>query len=99
MWVGCLRVVLELFNNDNQRLKHSTLEELSKDLRRKYKLSALEVDHFDDPEKCVLGIAVVMRADWQESKCFDFLEKISQTLDEISPARALTVSKELYRLD
>ena len=97
MWVGVGRLVLDFYNNEDLRLKARGLEELCKDLRKKYNLSVLEIDEFEEPERCVIGFAAVMPATWQETRCKDFVQKIRHTIDETSFARVVVDDWDLLR--
>lgn len=87
MWIGVGRLVLDFYNNDKVNVKKRKLEELAKDIRRKFNVSALEVADFDDPERCVLGFAAVMPEDWKEKSAKSFIQKICETIDQTAFAR------------
>lgn len=87
MLVGAARIVLDFYNNDNVALKRRNLEDLCQDLRRKFNVSAIEVAEFDDPEKCVIGFAIVIPESWKTHSAKSFMEKICKTIDETSFAR------------
>lgn len=95
MLIGVGRIVLDFYNNDKAALKRRKLEELCKDLRRKFNISALEVADFDDPERCVIGFAAVIPEDWETTSARSFLEKIRQTIDEMSFARVMVEDCDL----
>jgi uncharacterized protein YlxP (DUF503 family) len=81
------RLVLDFYNNDALAAKHRGLEELCKDLRKKFNVSALEIADFDDPERCVIGFAAVIPETWRDQSAQDFLDKIVKEIDEKSFAR------------
>lgn len=87
MLVGAGRIVLDFYNNDKVSIKRKQLEELCKDLRKKFNVSALEVADFDDPERCVIGFAAVIPEGWKTSSARSFIEKICRTIDETAFAR------------
>ncbi len=87
MLVGVGRIVLDFYNNDKASLKNRKLEELCKDLRRKFNISALEIADFDDPERCVLGFAAVIPEDWKTKAAEKFVQKICETIDKTAFAR------------
>jgi len=95
MRIAAGRIVLDFYGNDHKALKHRKIEELCKDLRKKYNLSALEIDDFDDPEKCVLGFAAVISNHWETEKALQFLHSIQVTLNQISPIRVTVEDCEL----
>jgi uncharacterized protein YlxP (DUF503 family) len=87
MLIGVGRIVLDFYNNVSVTKKRRQLEELCHDLRKKFNISALEIADFEDPEKCVIGIAVVIPENWKTSSAHHFLEKICKTIDETAFAR------------
>ena len=89
MRIGAGRIVLDFYNNDDVNLKRRQLAKLCEDLRRKFNLSALEVDDFEDPERCVIGFAAVIPANWKTSSAQSFLETICKTIDTTSFARVM----------
>jgi uncharacterized protein YlxP (DUF503 family) len=87
MLIGAARIVLDFYNNDKASLKRRKLEELCADLRRKFNVSALEVADFDDPERCVIGVAAVIPEDWKTKSAESLMEKICKTIDDTAFAR------------
>src|SRR5688500_16220416 len=87
MLIGVGRIVLDFYNNDKVALKQRKLEELCKDLRRKFNVSALEVADFDEPERCVLGFAAVIPETWKTKSAQSLVDKICKTIDETAFAR------------
>jgi uncharacterized protein YlxP (DUF503 family) len=85
--VGVARIILEFYNNDSVAKKQRGLEELCKDLRKKFNVSALEVADFDDPERCVIGFAAVIPENWKTKSAQGFVEKVCRHIDETSFAR------------
>ena len=95
MFIGVARIVLDFYNNDNLALKHRRIEELSKDLRKKFNISMLEVADFDDPERCVIGVAATIPETWKESSARGLLEKICTEIDKTSFARVMVEDCDL----
>lgn len=87
MLIGVGRIVLDFYNNDNVALKRRQLEELCTDLRKKFNISALEVADFEDPERCVLGFAIVIPENWKTASAQSLVDKICKTIDETAFAR------------
>lgn len=87
MTIGVGKIVLDFYNNEKSALKQKKLKELCDDLRKKFNLSALEIEDFDDPERCVIGFAAVIPTHWKTSSARQFLEKICKTIDEAAFAR------------
>lgn len=87
MWIGVGRLTLDFYNNESLSEKKRQLEALSKDLRKTFNLSILEVAEFDDPEECVIGFAAVLPETWRHSAAQSFVQKICQTIDNTAFAR------------
>jgi uncharacterized protein YlxP (DUF503 family) len=87
MLIGVGRIILDFYNNDKVTVKHRQLEELCTALRKKFNISALEVADFDDPEKCVLGFAVVIPETWKTPRARELIQKICTEIDDTSFAR------------
>lgn len=96
MWIGSARLVLDFYPNDSLRIKRRKIEELCKDIRRKYNISALEVADFDLPEKCVIGLAMVMPETWGEAKAMEFVQNVVTETDKIAFARITVEDCELF---
>lgn len=88
-------ITLDFYNNSDLNEKHRKLEELCTDLRKKFNVSALEIDEFDEYEKCVIGFAAVIPENWKTSSAKTFVEKICKTIDETSFARVTSEQVEL----
>jgi hypothetical protein len=55
----------------------------------------MEVAEFEDPEKCVLGFAVVMPESWKPMRARALLAKICDEIDRTSFARVMMEDTEL----
>ena len=95
MLIGVGRIVLDFFNNEKVSVKTKKLDELCRDLRRKFNVSALEIADFDDPERCVIGFAVVIPEDWKSKSADTLVENICRTIDETSFARVMSEDTEI----
>lgn len=95
MLIGVGRIVLDFYNNEKASVKNRMLEEFCVDLRKKFNISCLEVADFDDPERCVLGFAVVIPETWKMQSAQHFVEKICQTIDETAFARVMVEDWDL----
>jgi len=93
--VGVARITMDFYGNDRSSKKHKLIEELCKDIRKKYNISALEVGEFDDPEKCVLGFAAIIPETWSTETASTFVQKICQTIDETAFARVTSEDWDL----
>jgi uncharacterized protein YlxP (DUF503 family) len=96
MWVGVGRLVLDFYNNDDLKEKRRQLESLCKQLQKKFNISILEVADEEDPERCVVGFAVVMPEGWHEKAAQSFIQKITETVDQISFARLSVEDCDLF---
>lgn len=95
MWIGSGKITLDFYNNSNLAEKRKQLDALCVDLRKTYNVSALEVDAFEDLEKCVIGFAAVIPENWKTQSAKSFVEKICKTIDETSFARVVGEEVEL----
>ena len=95
MYLGVGRIVLDFYNHQNATKKRRGLEELCADLRKKFNISALEVAHFDDPEKCVIGFAAVIPEHWKPAEARSLVERICATIDQTSFARVMVEDVDL----
>ncbi|MBU6374712.1 MAG: DUF503 family protein [Bdellovibrionales bacterium] len=87
MRIAATRITMDFFNNTNASEKRRLLAELCEDLRKQFNVSALEIDEFDDPEKCVIGFAAVIPNNWRESSIPTFSTKVCEYIDTHSFAR------------
>ena len=99
MWIGAAKLVLDFYGNEKIALKRKLLEELSKEIRRKFNLSMMEVADFDDTERCIVGFSLVMPAHWKKSKCTEFVTKVCKAIDQTSFARVVSEDVQLYSID
>lgn len=95
MLIGVGRLVLDYYNNSNATKKNRELEEFCAGLRKKFNISILEVADFDEPERCVLGFAVVIPENWKTISAQSLVEKICRTIDETAFARVTVEDVEL----
>jgi len=95
MKIAAGRIVLDFYGNTVLKKKQELVETLCKDLRKKFNLSALEVDEFDELEKCAFGFAAVIPTDWKTQSAQSFLDKIVQEINDISPARVTVEDTEI----
>ena len=95
MMIGAGRIVLDFYNNDKVAVKHRQLEEFCASLRKKFNVSALEIADFADPERCVIGFAVVIPENWKERSARSLCEKICETIDQTAFARVMVEDWDL----
>jgi uncharacterized protein YlxP (DUF503 family) len=75
------------------------IEDLCKDLRANFNLSALEVEEFDELERCIVGIAAAMPSHWTEAKANEFMKKVCDYADSHSAIRVVSEDWELFALE
>lgn len=96
MWIAVGRLVLDHYGNTDATAKRRELEALSKELRREFNLSALEVADYDDPERCVFGFAAVLPETWVKHRCDEFLKKVCETIERTSAIRVVSEDLDLF---
>lgn len=89
MLIGVGRIVLDYYGNQNASKKHKELEALCEGLRKKFNISAMEIASFDDPERCVMGFAVVIPETWKSAAADSFVQKICEEIDTTAFARVV----------
>jgi uncharacterized protein YlxP (DUF503 family) len=97
MWVGVGKIILDFYNNEKVSIKQRALEKLCKDIRREFNVSALEVEDFDDLERCVIGFSAVLPQTWNEVKVQKYLEKVCKKIDATSVARVTTEDTDFFK--
>jgi len=98
MRVAAARIQLDFYNNPSVSRKHEVLAALCQDLRKTFQVSALEVAEFEDPEKCVIGFALVIPDSWNTPGVQTKLETICRHIDETSEARVVSEEREILYL-
>lgn len=58
MHVSAGKVILDFHGNINIKEKRKQMELLLKELHKGFNVSALEIDDFEDLERCVIGLAL-----------------------------------------
>ena len=89
MKIASGKVTLEFFNNEQVALKHRHLEEVCKSLRKRFQLSAREIDEFDDPVRCQIGFAIVIPDNWDSLRAQKLMEEICEVINAESPIRVI----------
>ena len=95
MRIGAVRVVLDFYNNTDLARKRRELVALCEELRKTYRVSAAEIDCFDDLERGVIGFALVFPDTQEPSRCLAQLDAIARYIDSNSPARVISEESEL----
>ena len=95
MLTGTGRIILDFYGNDNVALKQRKIEKLCNEMRRKFNISIMEKEDFDDPERCVIGFACVIPANWKRKSADTMMEKICRTVDDAAFARVTLEDWEL----
>ena len=95
MRIAAARVILDFHGNLDLSEKRRQISVLCESIRKKYNLSACEIDSFDDPERCVLGLAAVVPDTWREKAVHSLLQKILEDLDTTAFARVVSEQAEI----
>jgi len=95
MRIAAARLVLDFHGNLDLAEKRRQLSVLCEGIRRKFNLSACEIDAFDETERCVIGIAAVIPDTWREAAINTFLSKILEELDTTAFARVVSEQREI----
>ncbi|MBI2605803.1 MAG: DUF503 family protein [Deltaproteobacteria bacterium] len=96
MYTAGAKVILDFFNNEELAEKTRRLSTLMKDVRRKFAVSINEVADFDDPERCVLGIALCAATRAGADKA---IKAVLEYIDTHSVARVLSEESEIVAFD
>jgi uncharacterized protein YlxP (DUF503 family) len=99
MLIGVGRIVLDFYNNTEAHKKRKQLDELCHDLRKKFNISAMEVADFDDPERCVIGFAVVIPESWKAPAAKNLVDKVCETIDQTAFARVTVEDTDILQHD
>lgn len=99
MWIGAAKISLDFFGNNNIKLKKKNMLDLCKDIKKTFNVSASEIDSFDDPEKCSLGVSIAMPSDWNDQKAKETIQNICSYIDNHSFTRVISDSWEVYYLE
>ena len=96
MVVSAGKVILDFYGNISIKEKKEKMKELLTDVRKKFNLSATEVEDFDDLERCVIGLAMAAgTAQGAQSAMKNVLEYIDTT----AFARVAMEDTELFAFD
>lgn len=88
MFIAAARLTLDFYGNDDLSKKHSEMRRLVTELGRKFNVSAHEVsEDVDDPERCVLGLALVASS---HVKARSLMDNVVAHADSIAFARVTT---------
>lgn len=90
MWVVASQLVLDYFGNQNIRHKHRQIDDLCKEIKRKYNISALEIADFDDLERCCIGLSFVCPSTWSRAQVDSLAKKIIEEIDSTAFARLVS---------
>lgn len=95
MDIGAAQIVLDFYGNTDLKVKKRQIEELCNAIKKKYNVSILEADAFDDFERCVIGFAAVIPATWKKQRSEDFIQAICKDIDETAFARVVSTEWDL----
>lgn len=89
MDIGVSKIVLDFYQNDQLKIKKRNIESFCKDVKRKFNVSFLEIEEFQDLERCVIGLAAVLPSHWKGSEQEQFIQKVLQYIDQNAFARVI----------
>ncbi len=95
MRIAASRLVLDFHGNLDLAEKRRQVSVLCEEIRRRHNLSACEVDAFDDPERCVIGIAAVIPDTWREKSIQAFIQKLLAEIDSTAFARVISEHSDI----
>jgi uncharacterized protein YlxP (DUF503 family) len=96
MWIGAARLILDFYNNDSKHKKRENLDSLCRDIRKKFRATAEEVSDFDDLERCVIGIALVMSEPHSRPEVQHRIQEVCEWIDQNSFARVTVEDWDVY---
>ena len=96
MWVGMGRVVLDFHGNQDAAKKQREIDEFCTALRKQLQVSAREVADHDDPERCVIGVALVMPESWTETRAENAIDSVMEKIDQTAFARVTVEDFEIF---
>ena len=79
MHVASAKLILDYYGNQSAKTKSEELQKLFGETRRKFGVTIEEVEDFDDPERCVMGLCFVASSkNGAQSKLRQVLDYIDQ---------------------
>ena len=96
MWIAGGKIILDFFNNESIDKKRAMLAQLSKETHRQFNASILEVDDFEELERCVLGLALAAS---NEKNARTSLKKVLDYIDSHAEARVVTEDTDVFAYD
>lgn len=95
MRIAASRLVLDFHGNLDLAEKRRQVSVLCEEIRKRHNLSACEIDSFDDPERCVIGIAAVIPDTWREKSIQTFVQKLLAEIDSSAFARVVSEHSDI----
>ena len=95
MRIAASRIILDFHGNLDLAEKRRQLSVLCDGIRKRHNLSACEIDAFDDPERCVVGIAAVIPDTWREKSIQTFWQKVLEEIDTTAFARVVSEQSDI----
>ncbi|MEW6057130.1 MAG: DUF503 family protein [Bdellovibrionota bacterium] len=96
MFVAAGKIILDFYGNQNIKAKRQNMAELLSDLHKQFNISAVEVEDFDDLERCVIGLALSAGT---EQGARSALKKVLEHVDTNSFARVVVEDTEVFAYD
>jgi len=95
MFIAASKLVLDYYGNQNLKKKREEMTALFLDLKRRFNVSVLEVEDFDDYERCVFGISLVAS---DERAARAAAEKCIAYIDGIAFARVMMDDTDVFKI-
>ncbi len=87
MHLAASRVVLDFYGNFDVNKKHAEVLALIREIQKRFNVSIAEVEDFQDPERCVIGVSQVAAS---ERDGRERIQKVLDYLDSHSFARVVS---------
>ncbi len=95
MFIAGAKIILDFFGNQNLKKKRDELDTLLKELRRKFNISAGEVEDFEDYERCIFGVSLVASS---EKAARAAMKNTLEYIDSNSFARVVMEDSEIFEI-
>lgn len=86
MHVASAKLILDYYGNQSAKTKSEELQKLFTETRRKFSILIEEVEDFDDPERCVMGLCFVTSS---RSGAQSKLRRVLDYIDQMAFARVV----------
>lgn len=96
MWVGSSKIVMDFHGNISIKDKRKNMAELIEEVRRQFNTSCVELEDFEDFERCVLGVSLCAGT---EKSVQLALSKVLEYIDTHSFARVVSEDPQVIQCD